>query len=674
MKKKALYFRSIFVILFFGIIFHYKGINDFPSYRHAWAQADRYALALGFLNNNLNFFKPETYVLNHQFPNWWRVPSKESITAVDFPIHDYIPAILMKVSSSKSPFIFRLYLLLYSFIGLFYLFRLSYLFTNDFYKSIFILLFAGTAPVFVYYQDSFLPTIPCLSNAMIGVYFFSKYLFSQKNKHFSYSIAFFTLAALSRTTFIIPLIAMLFLEFVSIVRKKTDYRKKIAPVLISFFILLVFFFYNTWLRKQYGSNFLNSLMPASSFEEFKTILKIVYERWATHYFSIWHYVFFFLSALIVFIKGIKKKIVKREVGIIFFFCLITLMGSLFFFVSMAKQFPDHDYYFLDAFFLPLIIISILLVAQLPRLKIKNRTIAYPVFTGLLAIPLILNAVNSQNQIRATNYWDKTATTIYNFNGADLFLDSLRIPPNAKILVLDAVAPNIPFILMNRKGYAVIIPNKENIKNALTWNYDYIVFQNEFFLSDIYSSYPEIISEIKKINTNKKISICIKRIGASSLSGFMGLNEGVLPVFSAKINFDSIANEQSWENKEYTDSIFVSSKNAGKLSGDAIYGLTYRIKNLELVLNRSRTLWLKSFFLQNDFKSCEIVVSINENGKTVYYKSYDLADILKQKNNWETIDLMFQLPVVKSRDSELSLYLWNTGKKNLFIDDFEFSLY
>lgn len=94
MKKKLEIIGILIVIIALGFIFQHKYLNEFPSHIHAWAQSDRYALSLGFLDNGLDFFRPQTFVYNHQFPHNWKVPSEKTITAVDFPLHDYIPALL----------------------------------------------------------------------------------------------------------------------------------------------------------------------------------------------------------------------------------------------------------------------------------------------------------------------------------------------------------------------------------------------------------------------------------------------------------------------------------------------------------------------------------------------------------------------------------------------------
>ena len=66
MKQKD-FIGIIIVILIVGFYFQHSYFNEFPSFTHAWAQSDRFALALGFENNGFNFFKPETFVFNHQF-------------------------------------------------------------------------------------------------------------------------------------------------------------------------------------------------------------------------------------------------------------------------------------------------------------------------------------------------------------------------------------------------------------------------------------------------------------------------------------------------------------------------------------------------------------------------------------------------------------------------------
>ena len=674
-QKKTI--TAIVIILFLGVLFHYKYINEFPSYIHAWSQSDRYALALGFVNNDLNFFEPETFSLlkNAEAIDEWKYPSDNSITAVDFPIHDFLPAFFMKITGNSSPFVFRVYILLYSFIGLLFLFKLSQLWSGSFFKSILILIFAATSPVFVYYQGGFLPTIPSLSNSIIGIYLYSLYLSNSDNKYFNFSLLFLTIAALCRTTFAIPLIAILGFEFIRILKGNTKLIPKLLPALLSIVFILFYAFYNVYLRDKYGSIFLNQILPAKSFNEALEMIKIAVQNWGSQYFSIIHYLLLICLVLTsAFYLLSKKTRILNKTPTLLLLVLIMFIGCVAASILMLRQFPNHDYYFLDTFYLPVILLSIFFITIIPLKNYKRNNSFYLITILLLSISMIVNAVNTQKSRRETGYWDRTTSTINNFNGMENYLDSISIPKNSKMLVLDASAPNIPLILMNRKGYPIILNKKEYIERALKWDYDYLVFQNEFFLSEIYSVYPEIISKIKKVADNGKISVCVlsDSISKNTLNKFLGI-EDKTQVFGAKMTYDTIVNE-SWQNINSTSDFSFSGANSGFLTHDMTYGLTYKTKDLPVITQRNRILLFSSYFLQDTINNCEIVVSINESGKTTYYNSFKLQKFLKMKNKWESVDLLFLLPKVKSKDYEFALYIWNTGKNDLLIDDFGFKIY
>ncbi|MBN2347684.1 MAG: glycosyltransferase family 39 protein [Bacteroidales bacterium] len=677
---------AVLIILSLGILFHYKYINEFPSYIHAWAQSDRYALALGFKNNNLNFFKPETFVLNHQFPDDWKVPSESSITAVDFPVHEFIPAVIMKIFGITAPWIFRLYILLYSFSGLFFLFKLAFLFSDNFYKSIFVMLFAATSPVFVYYQGGFLPTIPSMANVFIGIYFYFKYIHYKKNKYFNICILFLTLASLSRTTFAIPLLAVFGFEILRIFKNETVvkpiiiytgarlYRVPILPVL-SILSVLGYFLYNISLRNRYGSIFLSSFLPPQSIQQVVEIFKLVIKNWGFQYFSAVHYLVFFLLIFIsLFFIFSKKERIQSLLLQLLVLTSIILAGCFLFAFLMLRQFPAHDYYFLDTFYLPVILLLIVMVTRIPLFENKRNTIIYSFGILLVTIPMIVITIHTQKNRRISGSWDKATATIQNFTGSEQLLDSLQISTDARMLVIDACAPNIPFILMNRKGFAVMSTKKETIKDALAWKYDYIIMQNEIFLSDIYSSYPEILSKIVKIADNEKISVCVlsDSLKNQSLMGFLGL-EGKSPVFRSIMNYDTVVSDY-WQNTQSTSEVYFNGTKSGQLIPEMLYGLTYKTKNLQEITTGKRYLLFSSYFLQDTIKNCEIVLTINENGQNTYYKSYNLRNLLKEKNSWEKVNLLFRIPRVKSRDYEFALYLWNTGHSELYLDDFGFELF
>jgi hypothetical protein len=663
------------VIIGFGFIFQYKYLNEFPSHIHAWAQSDRYALSLGFLENNLDFFKPQTFIYNHQFPHKWKFPSETTITAVDFPIHDYIPALIMKISGNTSPFIFRLYILIYSFIGLFFLFRLSLAVTKDYLKSVLIIVFASTSPVFVYYQGGFLPSIPSLSNAIIGIDFYYRFIIGNKNMNFKVAILFLTLSALSRTTFVIPIIALLLVELIRIKRNETKFIPQLIPLGISFLFIMSYIIYNSYLRSKYGSIFLNHFLPANNFEQIIEILKIVFDSWFFQYFTKPHYYLFttlFVLSICYYIQ--KKNHVQKDKLNLGILSIIYLIGCLIFSLMMLKQFTEHDYYFIDTFFLPLILFFIFILSLFPVIEKQYQKIIFLVLLTVFSLILVQQPIASQEKRRETGYWDRTEITINNYRNSAFFLDSIKVPKDSKILVIDAVAPNIPFILMKRKGYVVMTTNQKNIEEALKWDYDFIVTQNEYFISEIYTHFPNILSKLKKVADNGKITVSkYTEKNKQSLFDFFGLKHK-MPLFKTTLDFETTPNNNLWQNLNSTSNYSYNGHYSGHLTNDMIYGLTYKTKKLPELALDSRTLLFSSYFLRDTIINCEIVVSINSNGQNIFLKSTNLQNLIKTKSEWQKVILCFKLPKIQSKDYEFSIYILNTAKSELYYDNFAFSIF
>ena len=162
MKNKTLHGHLLALVLIVATgLFIQKGyMNEYPTHIHAWAEQDHYALALGFINNGYDFFHPETMIYNKQFPNWWKEAYDSTITSVDFPIHEYNVALLMKLLGTTSPWVFRLWTLLWGILGLFFLYKISYHITCQWVKSALVTTIAMTSPVYAYFLNGFLPSIP----------------------------------------------------------------------------------------------------------------------------------------------------------------------------------------------------------------------------------------------------------------------------------------------------------------------------------------------------------------------------------------------------------------------------------------------------------------------------------------------------------------------------------
>lgn len=656
------------------VLFHFQYMNDIPSYTHAWAQADYYAMSLRFLDNGFNFFKPETYVMNHQFPTNFNHPNTTSITAVDFPIHAYTVAWLMKIFSTDAPWVFRLYTLLYSGLGIFFMFKISQKLLQNSWKSMFVILFMITSPVFVYYQASFLPGIPSLANAIIGLYFYLNYLLEGKKKHFGISIFFLTLSILSRTTFLIVLCSVLLVEGVRFLKKENTILNKILPVILSFGSILGYLKYNSFLRENYSSMFLSKLQPAQSMEDVIIVFKAVL-YWAKHYFSIYHYLIFLVIIALFFFGGKILNLREKMTDHISKTRLLVttiFVGYFAFFIAMMRQFKDHDYYFLDTFFLPALLLIIILISVI----LVNK---YVKGVALLFILLFtFTAFKSQKSRHQLNPNDDVTKLGKSLQNSDAFLLSLGVKRDATILMLGSHSPNLPFAMMRRKGYAIMYPSAFNIEKTLKWDYDYVIVEKEFFTSHLYKEYPKILEELDKIGSKDNIIVCThaKTKNKQTLNQFLGFSQEYL-LLERALNFEDTLYVQNpaWRGIVLTKEKFKSGKQSCLVPKGVEYGLTYSTQDFPLLTQKNTTLIFSADFLkEGDFDGCKLIFALQQDGQHLLFKKYDLVDLLKKDNTWETLDLRLYLPKITSDDYDFGVFIWSNAKHPLYIDDFSMKFY
>jgi len=670
MSKSVFRGIAIGVILTIGICFQWGHFNEFPQYIHAWAQADHFAIARGFVRNDLNFFKPETYLFNHQFPHDWRVPIEESITAVDFPIHQFIPAIFMKIGGSSGPFFFRCYVFLWGVIGIFFLYRLAYQITCDQYKALFIAIFGATSPLFVYYQSSMLPSIPSLSCAIIGVYHYARFQESERRSRFVWAVVFLTLATLGRTTFLIALAAAVFAHFIQNYRN----RKRLPWVTasLSFAAVGAYYVYNRWLSNEYGSLFLPHFMSPESLDETLRLAQQIAERWMFDYFSEWHYLAFGLGLLLLIFRFKSAKLFPN----LNLFVLLVVSGYALFVLVMMRQFADHDYYFLDTFFLPfLIVFSIVLGGIRDRGSKRFKWGMRLSFIPFIAF-FFWASLDEQRNRYISEPWNRISQTAENYRGAAAFLDELGIPEDSKVLAIDAVAPNIPFLLMDRKGYVVMAVDSQRVAEGLEWNYDVVTFQTPFFLDYTYRPYPQVLDKLDVIGCNGKISVAkrMKGSGNSALREFFGLNK------EDAVLIDSCGFEaeqgSAWEKSEANSEVSFSGKYGHSLGAQNEFGPTLRIRGLRADSPLLGKVFVSAKVLPFDnLDGVEWVVDYQCQGGERYYESMSLSSYLRRDSTeWGEVQLGFDLGDEIPGSGEIAIYLWNKGRRDMVVDDLMIEVY
>lgn len=645
---------------------------DFPGYIHGWAQVDRYALSMGFLRNGFDLLHPETYVYNPIYPGDFLLQSPATFTAIDFPLHDYLVALVMKITGIHSPWLFRMYVILAGCIGLFYLGKLVRLLLDDELKALFVVVFAAFSPVFVYYQGSLLPSIPSLALTIAGVYYYFLFRDTPFNRFFHLSMVLLALALLSRTTFVIPFVAVLSMEFLAILKTRTIAWKRYVLVVP---IIGLFFWYrwhNDGLRNEYGSMFLHRLIPAESGEEAWFLLNYIWEHWRFAYFSSIHYWAVALVVVAAIVLLIWKKSHKQKRLPLLAFTGIYLLGCTLFAVAMLKQFQDHDYYFLDTFYLPLVFLFIGILSFVPKPQHRLQKALYWLMLSSFIVVAFRMPHKSQRNRHEAGVNNRLQNTIENFTGSAEYLDALGVPRTATILVIDAVAPNMPLTLMDRKGLTVLWSTKGMIEHAFKWEFDYIVFQNEYFMDFVYRGYPEILGRVRKVGSNGRITVCVRDEGnAQTLEEFLGLKG--TPLLDEYMDFEAGDNGK-WKGYQTTQDAFYAGSRSAYCTKDNASGLTMEWFNLPFLSGAYHpaklSLWLKS----EATVDADIVVWMSVEGREVFHEIRPLKDVVKPSADWQPASFSYVLPDAMGKDSKLSVYLIGRGPSLVFYDDVRWSVY
>lgn len=509
MKSSIKSHLSFIITAVLLLVVQWPYLFETPVGIHAWAQWDRYAIVLGFLENGFHLFHPHTFVYNHQFPSDWLLASSSTITAVDFPVHEWLVAFIMKLTGNNSIIIFKLYVIAFAMIGLFFWWKIALTLTGNAFKSIIALVFASASPVFLYYAGSTLPSIQSLAEAVTGIYFYVLFKKCDRISDFNIAIFWLTLATLTRTTFVIPLLSVFLVEIIGQLKNHHSLKRLIPGGFISVSALAVYFFYNRFLAASYGSMFLNELMPAKSIEQAKDCLRVMFENWKFEWATGWHYLLFAFIIVISFFK--KKKTGNTHNYALFnslknwtIFCLI---GCFMFFIAMLRQFPHHDYYFIDTFFLPLCMVFLLV---LYKVSFENSLIIRAVIAVLLGTMIFKSnetIIHRQRDFKS----DRFLQMIENFSGADYWLGKSGIPEDAGILVIDVPAPNPPFIFMKRKGFVVLSSNLHrsgHTEAALQFPFDFVVLESGR-QNEINKHIPQLFQQFSTLASSDKL-ILLKR--------------------------------------------------------------------------------------------------------------------------------------------------------------------
>lgn len=508
--KLILHFKQhilpLLIIAAVALVISVRHLNEPPAYIHAWAQADNYSLAMGFRHNGCDLFHPQTLIFNKQQLGF---DDPESlVTGCDLPLHHWVVAVLMSVTGSSQPWVFRGWTLIVAILGLWTLYLLVFVLSYSRAKSLLVATFTATSPSFAYYSASFLPTLPALSLAMGGLLFYALYLRSDKTWELYVSLLLLTLSMMTRTSFAVLWVAIACFQILRVWRHEADIRSSWLPFVIGAIFFASWWLWSSHLRQEYGSLFLGSLLPVQNMEEARFVMQNVHDRWRFHYFQRmqhWLFVAVAVGAFATLIVRRKHFHTEDRKLSLWWLAAIWVFGEILFVIAMSQQYCDHDYYFLDSLYLPVVMIFAGLLSILPNPSKQWTRVSLLIVVLVLTGFMTLEACHMQKVRRLEGV--ETLDTAIRYKTANRMLEENGYgSKDLRFLALFSYPQNLPFVMMDREGYSVMKNKPAVVAHALTFNYDYILVEDEVYRR-LFEEADYILPRLQRLAGDGKISVC-----------------------------------------------------------------------------------------------------------------------------------------------------------------------
>lgn len=506
--KKVYYFPKYSLFVFFALFFVLFYLYDFqgilflhPQSVHQWRQCDCLSMTLNFYQGNVGFFTPQVHNLG---------TDGTGETVSDFPLLYYGIAQLWHLTG-RQEFIYRIVVLLIAFTGLSALFKTVEEILKDSLLAIFIALILWSSTIFTYYSNNFLMNVPAFSLALVGLYFFTRFYFSGRNKFYYWSFLFFFVGGLLKTPALMSFTAVFVLFILERIPKIklgkegklfNNPGKQIVPFVLVFIVIGAWYSYASWYNHEHDSSFfLVGILPIwdISWVHIKSIVDHARVLWFSSYQSL----LMQEISIVIFVFVLTQY--KKANKFLWFFMLILFFGFVSFVLLFFQVFDNHDYYMINQ----LIFMLSIFTAFFHLLKSRYPKIFYNlVFRILLLALLVYNvkvcAHNIADRYDPGSWMNDHAEQTNTLAEMSPYLSSLGVKQDDKVLVLGDRSINISLYLIDRRGYTnfglgkIVSENKMKTLESQGVNYMIILDTTEVHESWLQPYINNKIGQFKRV--------------------------------------------------------------------------------------------------------------------------------------------------------------------------------
>ena len=665
----------LFIVLLIGISYYYQYdeiLFKRPQSIHYWRQADCASLALNYYQGGMDFFHPQVHNLtSDNFTTGYASTS-------EMPILYYSVAALYHLFGYRE-FLFRLLNLLIFLTGLFYLYKLFYNLLRQQFWAMVLPILIFTSPVLVYYANNFLSNSAALGVVFIAWYHFMEFYRSKNTRYFQRSVILFTLAGLLKVTalFSVGAIIGVFLHE-KLFKSDRHHREKIFQYGWRNFLVLVvlgciigsWLLYVSYYNEVHTSTYFSTtIFPiwAMSSDGIYLVADKVMNQWFDNYFSYSLWIFLFLACLTLVLAWIRVESFFRTT-------LLLLMGASWVFILLQyASLQDHDYYTINMFIIPVIVLVAffsLMVRFFPMVLRSKVTIALFAAFTLYNIHYAHGEIAERYQGKYNNYG----------MGSDLdkispYLRSIGITPQDPVISIPDQS-HVSLYLMNQKGwteYAERFFNKgvtvylnrdaAGIESSISRGAKYLIIDgiDELFMRPFLhpfathkaGQYGEVL--IFDLSEGKEQNFVLPNRRVKEI---LVCNADMLNADST--SYGALHGSHSFDNASTkSDEFHYSGQHSVKLTPEDPFGMTVKLDHV--VYGES---YIASVMRRKGGEAGQLIAA-GDNREKFYLNEYTINET--DDADWEMLQMEFHIPKAMN-DRTLSIYLWNPGSEPVYFDD------
>lgn len=467
MKKKA-----FFLLFCLAFILRFYKINSPIIGMHSWRQADTAAISRNYYENGYRFLYPQI--------DWGG--DSQGYVETEFPIYSFIVALLYGVFGVHE-FLGRLLSVIFAMISLYYLYFLL-LKMSDRKTALWSCFFFAILPPLIFYSRTFQPESTLVMSLILGVYFFSQWMDTEKIIYFITSLIFIALACLIKIPSLYIGLPILYLAWMKS-GKKIFYQ--ISMWIYGLIVLLsvaLWYYHAHRIHLKTGLTFgiweygLDKWGNWDLIFQWKFWNRIIFQNLAEDYF-VW--IGFIIFVIGMFLKRKSKLETLSDVW---------LMALVIYFIIVARGNYIHLYYQLP-FMIPAVIYLGKVYAQHFHPKdLKNKKTIL-LSAGLIGICLLTAG-------RYTIYIEKENTRNSDlYKLAEIVKD--KIEDKALVIAIDNNDPTLLY-LAHKKGWHAF-PNQLDTSFVTQKNNKgarYIIGNHNLFKGDLE------LSRLRELLKNHKV--------------------------------------------------------------------------------------------------------------------------------------------------------------------------